>query len=109
VYDRENERPIFVQEAVALARKQNAARALTDMHAAPASFFNQAFIDELLITLQYGEGVYPIGGGNRADGRQRIPLLKRSFENQGAHPIAQLPIDRLIGIPIRFHKNANLT
>ena len=92
-----------MQKALAFAGKQQPPRAVAHEHAAAAALFDQAFIDELLVTLEHGERIEPIIGGDRANGGQRVTLLQRALQNQGDHSIAQLAIDGLIVVPIRVH------
>ncbi len=82
--------------------------AFADVHAAAAAFLDQAFVDQLLITLQHRQRIEPVIGGNRPHGGQWVTLLERTLENEGDHSIAQLAIDGLIVVPIRVHSSLDV-
>ncbi len=81
-------RPFLVKESFSLAGQEQPARTVAHEHATAAALLDQAFIDQLLVPFENGEGIEPIVCGDRADGGQRIALLQRTLEDEGNHSIA---------------------
>ena len=73
-------------------------------HAQAAPFLNQIFIDKFLITLQNRQRIEAILGSNVAHGRQCVTVSQRALEDHRDNAVPQLPVDRLIFIPLRVHR-----
>ncbi len=90
-----------MKESFTFSGQQQPPCPVADVHAATTALLDQVFVDQLLITLEYGQRIEAVIGRNRADGGQWISLLQRALQDQGDHSIAQLAIDWLVVIPIR--------
>ena len=72
-------------------------------HAAPALLLDEAFVDELLVTLQHRQRIERVVGGDAAHGRQRVAVGQRAFQDHRDDAVAKLAIDRLVVLPVRVH------
>src|ERR1700733_503072 len=97
-------RPLLLQKALALVLHQGGARPKADKHPQPPPLLHQLLVDELLVTLQYGQGVQPELRCDVPDRRQRIAFLQHPFQNHRNHPVPQLPVNRQAVIPLRVHR-----
>ena len=79
VDDRQNLRPLLVQEPFPLSGQQQPSSTFAHVHAPTAAFFDQVFVDQLLIALQHRQRIEPVIGGNRPHRGQWITLLERAL------------------------------
>src|SRR5690606_11446488 len=77
--------------------------ALADKHPETAAFLDEILVDQFLVALHHRERVELVIRSDAAHRRQRIAVLQCSFENHGDHLVSQLPINRLVVIPVRIH------
>src|SRR5439155_21118757 len=74
-------RPSVGKELLPFRLEQKISRAGFDKPAEPAPGLDQLLAGQLLISLENGEGIEPIFGGNTADRRQRIAFVEHAVEN----------------------------
>ena len=101
---REHARPLVVEEARPLVPHQVAARTGRHEHAAAAFLLDEAFVDQLLVTLETVNGFSVCSAATlRTDG-SASPSAERALENHRHDLVAQLAINRLAVVPVRIHE-----
>ena len=100
---RQHARPLGDEEFLALVAHEVNARARRDEHAAAATFLDEPFVDQLLVTLEHRERIERVLGRHAAHRRQCIAFGERAFEDHRHHLVAELTIDRLVVVPGGVH------
>ncbi len=96
-------RPFFDEELLAFGLEEEVAGSGGDEHAAAATAFDDALVDQLLVALEDGEGVDAVFGGNGADRGKGFTFLEEAVEDHGDDAAAKLAVDRLTVVPLEFH------
>lgn len=101
-------RPFFGEELLAFGLEEEVACSGGNEHAAAATAFDDALVDELLVAFEDGEGVDAIFGRNGPDGRKGFTFGEEAVEDHGDDAAAKLAVDRLTVVPLEFHRYALL-
>jgi hypothetical protein len=100
---RQHARPVVLEKALLLALHELRTRAQCHEHPASASFLDQPFVDQLLITLEHRQRIQREFGRDVADRWQGVTIRQRALQYHRRHFVAELTIDGLIVVPGGIH------